>query len=92
MEKLEVDSKSGSDEEFYDCIGKNVSFMLLTKEKHSRIIFSFFVVLYIFFKIIIEKSKKYYIIIWKRYGMNYNYLFFYQNIFQIIARVRQKSG
>lgn len=24
MEKLEVDSKSGSDEEFYDCIGKAV--------------------------------------------------------------------
>lgn len=30
MEKLEVDSKSGSDEEFYDCIGK-----LLPNEKKT---------------------------------------------------------
>lgn len=49
MEKLEVDSKSGSDEEFYDCIGKTCDFSLQYLCFFSK--FSMFGDLIIFFVI-----------------------------------------
>jgi len=31
MERLEVDSKSNSDEEFFDCLGKNCKYLYISK-------------------------------------------------------------
>ena len=46
MEKLEVDSKSGSDEEFFDCLGK---LMNITKKLLLTILFDFFGTYYLKF-------------------------------------------
>lgn len=52
MEKLEVDSKSGSDEEFYDCIGE------FNQSSHQFTVFTLRLVCYFSFFCIQIKIKR----------------------------------